>query len=84
MNGKDIIESLESGDIGPNEPVVAFGKLQCRSCLSQSDWFRTDDNTPHSPWDAKHTEHTGHSRYYLWTVTRQTAQVFNLGKPSRR
>jgi hypothetical protein len=32
VGGKEITDYLESGGIGPDEPVAAFDRFPCRSC----------------------------------------------------
>ncbi|UQA91657.1 DUF7848 domain-containing protein [Streptomyces halobius] len=72
-------------DIGSNEPVVTFVMLECRTCGEHSGWVRSDDQMAPA-WDGGHFTSTGHTRFYLWSVTRNTAQVstFKARKRGKR
>ena len=75
MAGQDITKALEDGQVGPDEPVVTFARFSCRGCDAESDWFRSNDPAA-SPWDLAHKRATGHSKFYLWSITRQTSRIF--------
>ncbi|WP_172384886.1 hypothetical protein [Streptomyces sp. MNP-20] len=61
----------------PEEPEVAFVGLECRECGQRSDWERADGRGLFTgPWDGNHKDATGHNRFYLWTIKRNTARVF--------
>jgi len=62
--------------IDPSAPYVEFARHECRARGEVSGMF--DARGPEVPaacWDAQHATATGHRRYYLWTITRQTSQV---------
>lgn len=63
--------------IDPNERVVTFVYMQCRACEDRGPAVRSDDHaTPDGSWDYEHRKATGHDRFYLFTLTRQTARLF--------
>ncbi len=62
--------------IDPNAVHVEFARHECRTCGEVSDTFDTrGPEVPAASWDAQHATVTGHRRFYLWTITRQTSQV---------
>lgn len=62
-------------DISPNTPHVAFVMLECRACGTQSPWTRDDDGTSDHAWSDDHWRGTGHRRYHVFTLTRNTLRV---------
>ncbi|MEO3852597.1 hypothetical protein ABGB09_34110 [Streptomyces sp. B8F3] len=76
---KGITRALAEG-IDPDAPQVQSVSFECRSCGERGPWVRTDVKYATGPiaWDAQHEEETGHSRYYRWSVTRNTVRVFRL------
>ncbi|WP_181785671.1 hypothetical protein [Streptomyces phytophilus] len=81
--GKDINKFLQE-DIDPNAPKVQFVSFECRICGLVSPWIRTDEKhaTVTVAWDAQHETETSHSRYYRWSITRNTVRVLRL--PQKR
>lgn len=60
---------------------VAFSRHEC-PCGEQSGWF--DPASPEAPtalWDAAHAQGTGHATTYLWTITRQLAEIWGIRRP---
>lgn len=64
-------------DIDPDQPVVSIVSFECRTCGDRSPWVdgESDDAVGHA-WDGDHADEKGHRRFYMWTVQRNTAQVF--------
>lgn len=63
--------------VSPDAPEVAYGYFECRSCGAVSDWVKANDrgNLPTS-WDADHKRIWRHKKFYMWTIQRNTSQVF--------
>ncbi|MFI9558853.1 DUF7848 domain-containing protein [Nonomuraea endophytica] len=65
--------------IAPDEPVVTFARMQCRTCTDTGPWARADDDQGDEyAWQVEHHRATGHASYYKWSLSRQTARVFRF------
>lgn len=65
--------------VDPNAPYVSFVKFECRTCSDQSDWMSGDSrDVEEHAWDGEHEAITGHAKFYVWTISRNTAQVWRL------
>ena len=72
MNLPAVPESID-----PNAMIVTFGYFECRTCGQRSEVAPANERgTVVTAWDADHKVATGHRRFYLFTVTRQTSQVW--------
>ncbi|KUJ70818.1 hypothetical protein ACZ90_00420 [Streptomyces albus subsp. albus] len=65
-------------DIDPNERIVTFYKAECRTCGHTGPAVRDDDRKVTASWDSEHFDATGHNKFYLWSVTRQTAEILSF------
>lgn len=77
--GNAIVQAFESGAISPDEAQVKFVSFQCRTCDEHGPWVNaTDHANAGGVWDANHAAATGHDRFYLWSMTRNTARVVTV------
>jgi hypothetical protein len=67
-------------NVNPNERIVTFAMFECRVCGERSTWERTDTDGSHHMWDTEHCDATErkHGKFYMFTLTRNTAQVFYM------
>ncbi|MGW6910274.1 hypothetical protein [Streptomyces sp. NPDC054940] len=65
-------------DVAPDEPHVSFAMVQCRQCDEQGQWARTTDDGADHAFDVDHQQATGHTHFYVWTITRATSRVIRL------
>lgn len=72
-------------DIDPNEREVAFVALECRTCGEHGPWVRHENRTedPGAAWDVSHANEAGHTKFYMWTVKRNTAEMWTLPRRKR-
>ncbi|WP_063044992.1 hypothetical protein [Nocardia pseudovaccinii] len=69
------LDTLE--EIGPDAYEVKFALLECRTCRERGPIARADNHTAEGGmFDVDHAKATGHRNYYLFTITRNTAQVY--------
>lgn len=70
--------------VDPNARHVEFYTVQCRECgVFGPVANKLDKNDPAHRWDGDHNAATGHRKIYMWTLTRNTGEVFTL-RPARR
>lgn len=83
--GKDIIQALETDRVDPDAGEVKFASFQCRTCDAHGPWANTaDKNDPNHAWDSRHCDATGHEKFYMWSITRNTARVFSFNPGRKR
>lgn len=64
-------------DISPNAHEVVAGYFECRTCGDKSETvLGNEKGSLPTVWDADHKSATGHKKFYMWTLRRNTSQVF--------
>ncbi|GLZ81383.1 hypothetical protein Afil01_61900 [Actinorhabdospora filicis] len=66
----------EIPSIAPDLPVAEIYFMHCRTCDAHGPWVGAlDYGTRDHLWDLDHRQATGHTKFYRWSVTRQTADI---------
>jgi len=68
--------------IDPDEPVVRFIQIECRSCGEKSPVARDPltDNVSNAAddWHSGHFDTTGHGLFYRWRLERDAGRMYRL------
>ncbi|MGH3737601.1 MAG: hypothetical protein ACRDT6_18625 [Micromonosporaceae bacterium] len=78
---EEIMPGLPAEGIDANAPHVRYVMTECRACGDHSHWAREDDQGNHEPayaWMSDHSDATRHSKFYVWSITRNTARTYRL------
>lgn len=71
--------------LDPDARHVELYRVQCRECGESGPVANKQDrNDPGHRWDGDHHAATGHSKIYMWTMTRSAGETFTLRPKARR
>lgn len=73
-----MVQELSAFDsIDPNDGHVVLGHFECWDCGERSPWVGSNERgTLVTEWDANRNKQTGHKKFYMWSVTRNTSRLF--------